>query len=206
MGQFVDGSRPMVSRIAPLRNRLLSALALAALLLAVTPAMHLRLAVAGGTQTPPTDPIPQSATYGGFDPVAPNLGVCSAADPVECSDGDFYQTFSLISIPGRGVPLQLSLTYNSALASQGSQLGYGWDFSYGMTLSQSGSSVTITSRNGATVTFSQSGSTFTPPTWAQASLVRTQGAAGPTPTRTTRRPTTSRLPDNSAPNPTPMAM
>lgn len=175
MGQFADRPRLGASRPARTKTRLLTSLAVAALLLAVAPSMHLRLVSAAGTQSPPTDPIPQSATYGGFDPVAPNLGVCSAADPVECSDGDFYQSFSLISIPGRGVPLDLSLTYNSALASQQDQLGYGWDFSYGMSLSQSGSTVTVTSANGATVAFTQSGSTFTPPTWVQATLVQNAG-------------------------------
>jgi RHS repeat-associated protein len=148
---------------------------LLAMLVALAPPLHFITVDAAGSQTAPTDPIPQAASYGGFNPVAPNLGVCSAADPVECSDGDFYQNYSLISIPGLGVPLQLSLSYNSALASQASSVGYGWSFNYGMSLSQSGDLVTITAANGSTVVFTQSGSTYTPPTWVQATLTNENG-------------------------------
>ncbi|MGH7642406.1 MAG: DUF6531 domain-containing protein, partial [Candidatus Dormibacteria bacterium] len=168
-------SSPYRSWFARIQHRLLCSVALAGLLLAVTPSMRLDLALASGSQTPPTDPLPQSASYGGFNPVIPNLGVCSAADPVVCSDGDFYQTYSLLGVPGRGIPLGFSITYNSALAAQGSDIGYGWISSYGMTLTQSGSSVTITSANGSAITFTQSGSTYAAPSWAQASLTQNGG-------------------------------
>jgi YD repeat-containing protein len=157
------------------RGRTLASLAVTAVLLALAPSMHVLVASAGGTQGQPTDAIPQAASYGGFNPVAPNLAVCSEADPVECSDGNFYQDYSLISIPGRGVPLDLTLSYNSGLVGHLSPVGYGWVDSYGMTLTVSGTQVTVTLANGSAITFTQSGSTYAAPTWAQATLSASGG-------------------------------
>ena len=52
---------------------------------------------------------------------ATNLNECKKGvtqkDLVDCATGDFYEAFTDDSIPGRGVPLDLSRTYNSVSAS-----------------------------------------------------------------------------------------
>jgi GH35 family endo-1,4-beta-xylanase len=76
-----------------------------------------------------------------------------------------WHALSDMSIPGRGHPLSFTRTYNSMAASAASTsgpMGYGWTFDYAMSLSQSGSRVTITQENNSTVSFTQSGSTWAP--------------------------------------------
>ena len=91
-------------------------------------------------------------TYGGFNPAQPclsclanKLGLSPYAfggDPVNTATGAFHETYTPISIPGRGVPLQLSFTYDSSLAEAQvaaggtpPPLGYGWTYNYQMGLS-----------------------------------------------------------------------
>lgn len=78
--------------------------------------------------------------------------------------GNFTESFMDLSIPGRGIPLQFTRTYNSLAASTNGPLGYGWTFAGLMSLSQPGGSgpVTITQEGGAQVVFDQSGSTYAP--------------------------------------------
>lgn len=72
--------------------------------------------------------------YGGSNPSVSQLAGCNTGDPVDCATGDFWESFAFLSVPGRGVPLGLGLTYNSLTAAQGSPVGFGWSFSYGMHL------------------------------------------------------------------------
>jgi RHS repeat-associated protein len=90
-----------------------------------------------------------------------------AADPVDTAYGNFSETYTDLSIPGRGVPLAFTRTYNAQAAAAGTNgpLGYGWTSNYAMSLSQpggSGTPVTIDQEGGAEVVFDQSGSSFTP--------------------------------------------
>lgn len=56
--------------------------------------------------------------------------VANANDPVDCATGDFYNTYTDLSVPGRGIPLSFSRTYNSLSTNQDSPFGYGWTDSY----------------------------------------------------------------------------
>ena len=90
-----------------------------------------------------------------------------AVDPVDTSYGNFSETYTDISVPGRGIPLSFTRTYNAQVAAAGTNgpFGYGWTSNYGMSLAQPGGSgmpVTISQEGGAQVVFAQSGSTFTP--------------------------------------------
>ncbi len=54
----------------------------------------------------------------------------SGLNPVNCASGDFWHTFTDFDIPGRGIPLDLSRTFNSLAANSEGIFGYGWSSSY----------------------------------------------------------------------------
>ncbi len=119
---------------------------------------------AGSSVTSPADyftyiqvPTPTESS-GGSNP-SQATSTCSAGDPVICSTGDFYDTTSDFTIPGKGLPLAFSRTYNSNEASVYGPLGYGWTDSYNMWLSSDLSGdITVHQENGSTVEFSPNGS------------------------------------------------
>ena len=89
------------------------------------------------------------------------------ADPVDTAYGNFSETYTDLSLPGRGAPLAFTRTYNAQVAAAGTNgpLGYGWTSDYFMSLSQpggTGTPVTISQEGGAQVVFNQSGSTYAP--------------------------------------------
>ncbi len=62
-------------------------------------------------------------------------------------------------MPGRGLPLALTRTYNSALSSVSGPFGYGWSSSYTMSATvDSSGKVTVHEEGGDTVTFAPNGS------------------------------------------------
>jgi RHS repeat-associated protein len=76
--------------------------------------------------------------------------------PVSLPFGEFWHTFESFSFPGRGVPLSLSHSYSSSLATVNGPLGYGWAMSYpSMRLSENTTTgrVTVVEENGTEVTF-----------------------------------------------------
>jgi RHS repeat-associated protein len=82
--------------------------------------------------------------------------------PVNTANGNFWHSFSDISIPGRGLPLSFSRTYNAVNASTNGPLGYGWQSNVGMTLAVTGSTATITEANASVATFTQNGTSWQP--------------------------------------------
>ncbi len=99
--------------------------------------------------------VPQ--TTGGGIP-GDNHTSCSGC-PVNTATGEFHQTFTDLSVPGRGVPLGFTRTYSTNLAAHNSPFGYGWADSYGMTLSKNTvtGDVTVNQANGSAVTFIPAG-------------------------------------------------
>ena len=93
-----------------------------------------------------------------------DLGQSYAGEPVDTAYGNFTESYTDLSVPGRGIPLRFSKTYNSLADAANGPLGYGWTFNGLMSLSQPGGSgpVTIAQEGGAQVVFNQSGSTYTP--------------------------------------------
>ncbi|MBV8385941.1 MAG: laminin G domain-containing protein, partial [Acidimicrobiia bacterium] len=93
--------------------------------------------------------------------------------PINASTGNFWHTFDDLAVPGRGVALDMSHTYNSDLASTNGPLGYGWTFPYNMSLSVDGETgaATIVQENAATITFAVSGANYVAPTRSSATLV-----------------------------------
>lgn len=131
------------------------------------------------------DPSEQSTNCSGDDGVAADPAV---ADPVNCATGVFWHTFSDLSMPGRGVPLSLSRTYESSRAGDSGPFGYGWTGSYGMALTVDASgNVAIIQEDGAAVSFSPiSSGGYTAPPQVEATLVKNAGG-GYTFTRTQSR-------------------
>lgn len=93
-----------------------------------------------------------------------------------------------MSVPGLGIDLDQSATYDSSRASHEGLLGYGWSTSYGITASQNSTTaspnpcgVVVTQEDGSTVTFDPTtpgpyltcpaiSTGYDPPPWAQATL------------------------------------
>ena len=108
---------------------------------------------------------------GGGNPSSLPITQC-VCDPIDTYSGNFWHTFDDLDIPGRGLPLDFSHTYNASTAAQNGPLGYGWTDSYNWSLATDGSgNVTITQENGSTVTFAPDGSGgYTPPSRVLATL------------------------------------
>ena len=63
---------------------------------------------------------------------------CVRGDPVDCASGDFWQTFTDVSVPGRGPDLDLTRTYNDLAATTEGIFGNGWSSSYDQHLTLGG--------------------------------------------------------------------
>lgn len=127
----------------------------------------------GRTEPPVGGPVLPSQAAGGG---ANNTRSCSSvgvhgnatSSPVDTESGNFWHTFTDVSIAGRSCPLEVTRTYNSQNAAANSPFGYGWQYNYAMSLAVSGSSpnqlATLTQENGSQATFSQpaSGNTWPP--------------------------------------------
>ncbi|MEU6851532.1 RHS repeat-associated core domain-containing protein [Actinacidiphila alni] len=97
----------------------------------------------------------------------------TAGDPIDTSTGYYGDSWTDLSTPGRGMPLDFSRSYaesiadpagpNGALAVNG-PFGYGWTYSYGLSAATDGSSgnVTITQEDGSQVTFVNTSGTYAP--------------------------------------------
>lgn len=95
---------------------------------------------------------------------------CHAGDPFDCATGDYYDSATDDAIPGRGLNLDLSRTYNSLAAGTAGPFGYGWTFSYGMSAAIGSSTVSITQENGSQVAFTKTASGWVAPPRALATL------------------------------------
>ncbi len=122
---------------------------------------------------------PQGTPTGG--PVDPSeeLGGCSDGHqvhgsatgyPVDTASGDFWHSFTDLTVPGRGPALNLTRTYNSATAGTDSRFGYGWIDSYSLSLVVNGNTAVARCEGGATMTFTANGSAWTAPPRVLASL------------------------------------
>lgn len=91
-----------------------------------------------------------------------------AAGPVNVVQGNFWQTWTDLSVAGRGSGMTWGRTYSSSRASVDGPLGFGWTASYFMNLSEASGVVTITQENGATVEFrSFAGGWVAAPRWTR---------------------------------------
>jgi len=92
--------------------------------------------------------------------------------PVNGATGNFWHTFTDLSIPGRGIPLQVVRTYNSRAATQDGPLGYGWSMNNTMALTTDATgSISVTEEGGSVVTFSPVPGGYQAPSHVLATLV-----------------------------------
>jgi RHS repeat-associated protein len=96
----------------------------------------------------------------------------TAGDPVDTATGYFGDTFTDLTTPGRGVPLNFTRTYteatadpngpNKTLAANG-PFGYGWTFSYNLKAITNASTgaVTIVQEDGSQVAFTSASGVYT---------------------------------------------
>jgi len=76
------------------------------------------------------------------------------SDPVNTSNGEFFENTTDVSIPGRGPGLVLDWTYSSQRSPFDGPFGFGWSFNYNMTLAvNSSGTVDVHQENGSMVTF-----------------------------------------------------
>ena len=130
--------------------------------------------LAVSNQTGLQGPTAPYETAGGSNPAQMSDCLSCAGDPVNTSTGEFFETATDLSVPGRGPGLEQTRTYSSQRASQGGPLGFGWSSPYGMKAVElsAGGSVQVLQENGSQVTFTPTGSgTYTAPTRVLAALV-----------------------------------
>ncbi len=128
-----------------------------------------------------------SEEYGTSNPADPNQKRACDGDPVNCANGNMVESQTDLSTGGRGLPLTMTRTYNSATRSFESEhdpFGYGWSSTYsdhlveggGWIPSEGGSGYigpetqTVHQANGSTVTFTMRGGQYVAPPWVQATL------------------------------------
>jgi RHS repeat-associated protein len=128
------------------------------------------------------------ALIGSEDDTNPAVAASSGVDDVDgvnTATGGYVLDLDDLSLPDVGLSLDLSQTYDSRRSSVNGPFGYGWSFSYGMSLVQnapstgaSGCAIAITQENGTPIVFTTFNtdqqpcptSGFMPPSWEQASL------------------------------------
>jgi RHS repeat-associated protein len=123
--------------------------------------------------TPAPAGSPPEQTLGSGNPATNNSPPCGG-DPVNCEDGDLWETDTDVTVPGKGPHLDLARTYNSLDASTLGIFGYGWSDTYTMSLAVLPTvSAMVTEADGSTVTFytSETG-IFVAPEGTLATLVR----------------------------------
>ncbi len=104
-------------------------------------------------------PLPPS-TVGGSNPSAISDPQRCTCHPVDLDSGAQFDATTDLQIPGRGVPLSFTRTYDTRTATTAGRLGYGWHDSYDWHLSvdtttgtQTSGNVTIRQDNGSESTF-----------------------------------------------------
>jgi len=130
--------------------------------------------LAVSNQTGLQGPTAPYETAGGSNPAEMSDCISRAGDPVNTSTGEFFETATDLSVPGRGPGLDQARTYSSQRAAQDGLLGFGWSSPYGMKAVElsAGGSVQVLQENGSQVTFTPTGSgTYTAPTRVLAALV-----------------------------------
>jgi RHS repeat-associated protein len=139
---------------------------------------------------PQGGPPSPAELYGGGAPDATPCSSCSngasvleppAGDPINTASGDTYETSTDLTVPGGGLPLAFTRSYDAAAAqaqaaagSPGETLGFGWSYNLGMQLvfsSSRGSNgiATVTTQDGAQIGFAPYVSGSSPP-WCNATM------------------------------------
>lgn len=119
----------------------------------------------------PTSPY---ETAGGSNPAQLNDCYACVGDPINTSNGEFFETDDDITVPGRGTGLALSRTYSSLRAGIDGRFGFGWADPYGMSATElPDGRVLINQETGSRVVFTPAGAgAYTAPSHVLAKLVK----------------------------------
>lgn len=122
--------------------------------------------------------------WGGSNPGEPHMHGVTCGEPVDCASGNQFETQTDMTVPGRGLGLNLARTYNSQAAvkvgSPGT-FGYGWSSTYTahLALSEAGGkgTATVSQGNGSTVPFelNPAGEWVPNGPWVQAKFAKVEG-------------------------------
>jgi RHS repeat-associated protein len=124
----------------------------------------------GATQPVPAGgPVDPAEQLGGSECEKP-VRCKGVGDPVDTATGNFWQTFSDLSVPGRGPALELSRTYNSLAADTDGAFGFGWSSSYTMSLTADASTAVVRQASGALARFASNGASWSAPPRVLAAL------------------------------------
>jgi len=97
----------------------------------------------------------------------------SATQAVDTASGNYCPSYTDMSIPGRGIPLAFTRTYNSAASGQNGPLGFGWTHNYNMSLSfDPGGDATVHQEDGSTLPFIVTTLGYQAPTRAMGTLIK----------------------------------
>lgn len=119
----------------------------------------------------PTGPY---ETAGGSNPAELCQVFSCQGDPVNTSNGEFFESDTDLSVPGRGPGLLMARTYSSQRSSFSGPLGYGWSFAFDMHITQpTPTSAEVTHENGSVNRFTQDApGVYSAASWVMASLSR----------------------------------
>ena len=108
---------------------------------------------------------------------SPVLKFCKCGDPVNMSSGDLYQTYTDVTIPGIGINLNVTRSYNSLSAGLDGAFGNGWTSNLGMALSfnSSNTEATIADESGSLVTFTLANGVWSAPAFNSSTLTQAGG-------------------------------
>ncbi|MHB1534616.1 MAG: LamG-like jellyroll fold domain-containing protein [Acidimicrobiales bacterium] len=118
--------------------------------------------------SPVGGPISPGEAVGAADPSAAGGCGCGQAgsavttgEPIDVATGAMIETATDVAVPGAGIPLELTRTYDSSLASQQAAggvtpgpVGYGWSYNLGMTVTAGNGTATVNQETGSQITFS----------------------------------------------------
>ena len=139
----------------------------------------LSIVLAGGSHTSqclPREPE-ESATPNASEPNACGAQP-SAADPVNVVQGNFWQSWVDVQLPGRGPHLEIERTYSSSRRNLDGPMGSGWSYTYGMRIASASGVTTITQENGSIVPFVRKNDTaWDAPPRVNATLVENPGSS-----------------------------
>lgn len=99
--------------------------------------------------TPAAAPWSQLDVMGGSNPSEPGV-TCHTSWGVECDTGNFSYSHTDLRVPGRGIPLEFTSTYNSQDPRR-------WTNNYAMRVESAGSARIVHQENGSTVYFFDDG-------------------------------------------------
>jgi len=117
---------------------------------------------------------PQALELLGANPIDELPTTCVVGTyPINAVTGNYSMTAADLTIPGRGVPLLFTRTYNSLIASQPGPFGIGWVDSYDVYLTfDPNNNATLHEENGAQIQFTFNGTSYQAPSRILASLVK----------------------------------